>query len=121
MSLSSLPSLYTYSATIDRVIDGDTLDLTIDLGFSIKVRHRIRLLDVNTPEIYGVKKTSEEYAKGQKASNFVKDLVAQHGSQVTLQTVKDKQGKYGRYLGNVYFLDSVFLNEAIRKSEHNQP
>ena len=45
---------YRYRAELDRVVDGDTLDVVIDLGFYIRIKERIRLEGMDTPEIYGV-------------------------------------------------------------------
>ncbi len=62
---------YEYKAKLIKVVDGDTLDVQIDLGFNIFQNIRVRLLGVNTPETYGVKKESIEYKKGMKAKQFV--------------------------------------------------
>ena len=53
--------MYKYKATVGRVVDGDTVDVVIDLGFKITTNQRIRLEGINTPETYSVKKDSEEY------------------------------------------------------------
>ena len=55
---------YRYRAELDRVVDGDTLDVVIDLGFYIKIKERIRLEGIDAPEIYGVPQDSEEYPQG---------------------------------------------------------
>jgi Kyanoviridae endonuclease len=44
--------MYEYKATLDRVVDGDTLDLIIDMGFKMTTNQRIRLANINTPETY---------------------------------------------------------------------
>lgn len=92
--------LYWYQAFVERVVDGDTLELMLDVGLSVHVKERVRLFGVDTPEVYGVKKDSEEYAAGMKASARTKELV--EGKSVWVSTVKDKKGKYGRYLAHVY-------------------
>ena len=109
--------MYTYKAKVKRVVDGDTLLVDIDLGMKIWVRdEKIRLYGINTPEIYGVKKDSEEYEKGKQASDFVKELLPP-GSEVTLRTYKDRKEKYGRYLAELTFIDPdgvvVSLNELL--------
>lgn len=103
--------LYWYVATCTRVVDGDTLDLDFDLGMNVHVKERIRLFGVDTPEVYGVKKESEEYALGKKASNRVKELV--EGKEVWVNTKKDKKGKYGRYLAIVFFEDEEGNNQSL--------
>ena len=62
---------YRYRAKLDRVVDGDTMDVVIDLGFYVELRERVRLAGIDTPEIYRVKKDSEEYKKGQEVKEYV--------------------------------------------------
>jgi micrococcal nuclease len=111
---------YLYKATVVRVVDGDTVDLEIDLGMNVFVKERIRLARINTPETYGVKKDSEEYKAGMKAKERLEELVL--GKEIALETVKDKKGKYGRYLGELYTTDtnwicinSLMINEGLAK------
>ena len=101
--MDSAETLYWYLATCDRVVDGDTLDLTLDLGMHVHIKERVRVYGINTPEVYGVKKDSEEYALGCKASERVKELL--EGKTIWVNTKKDKKGKYGRYLAIVFFDD----------------
>ena len=67
-------NMYHYKAKAERVIDGDTLDVNIDLGFKITTVQRIRLARINTPETYNVKKDTEEYQKGMSAKQFVEHV-----------------------------------------------
>lgn len=87
--------MYEYRATIVKVIDGDTVDVMIDMGLRICTQQRIRLYGINAPEL----RTPE----GPKARCRLAELLP-FGSEVTLRTFKDKQEKYGRYLG--VFIDS---------------
>jgi len=96
-----IPPQYTYRATCIHVVDGDTLDLAIDLGFDVHVHHRIRLHGVDTPETYGVRKDGEEYAAGMRATTRVEELVT--GTPLIVETLKDRRGKYGRYLARIHF------------------
>lgn len=107
--------LYCYKATCLRVVDGDTLDLSIDLGLSTFRKERVRLLNINTSEIYGVKKDSEEYQKGMESKARVEELVM--GKDLLIKTYKDKKGKYGRYLCEVY-IDDVNVGELLVKEGH---
>jgi len=84
--------MYNYKAIITRVVDGDTYDAEIDLGFNIKVKQRLRLKDVDTPETWRPK-TESERAHGMKASQYVMELI--EGQQVTLTSVKS--AVYSRY------------------------
>ena len=93
---------YRYKAKVLRVVDGDTLDIEFDLGMHVKRTERVRLHGIDTPETYGVKKNSHEYVMGTAAKNFVVDQVAKARSVIIVDTHKDKQGKYGRYVATVW-------------------
>ncbi len=109
--------MYEYNAIVLHVVDGDTLDLQIDLGLNVCVKERVRILGIDTPEVYGVKKESEEYVAGMLAKNYVIDLI--EGKQVVIRTHKDKKGKYGRYLAEVYYDDrnvgQLLIQEGLAK------
>lgn len=104
--------MYTYNYKVTRVIDGDTIEGTVDLGFDVSVKLRIRLADVDTPEIFRPKSEAER-ALGLKATKFVEEQVL--NKYVILKTIKDKKGKYGRYIGYIYHnLESnQSLNELL--------
>jgi micrococcal nuclease len=105
--------MYQYKATLDRIIDGDTIDLIIDLGFKITTHQRIRLAGINTPETYNVKKDSEEYKKGMEAKQFVEKRLSENNNEVIVETSK-LTGKFGRYIGTIRLADSeVSLNEEL--------
>lgn len=107
-----MTNLYTYKAKCISVIDGDTILADISLGFDVWVKQRIRLLGIDTPETYGVKKDSEEYAAGMLAKNRVIDLLL--NKEMLIVTEKDKTEKYGRYLATVY-VDNLNVNETLIK------
>lgn len=123
-------SLYTYKARCLKVIDGDTLELEIDLGMKTYRVDRIRLFGIDTPETYGVKKGSDEHQKGTLATKRVVELLKPEDRLLGLddeptalwvETVKDKTGKYGRYLATVWFEqdgDLVNLNELLVDEGH---
>ncbi len=105
--------MYKYKAKIDRVVDGDTLDIVVDLGFKITTNQRIRLQGINTPETYNVKKDSEEYAHGIVAKEFVVQRITSNNNEATVVTEKDT-GKYGRYIATVWLADSsISLNDEL--------
>lgn len=90
---------FCYSAKMVKVVDGDTVDLLVDLGFDVLHRIRVRLYGVDTPE--SRTKNEVEKAAGLKCKDFT------HGwfdanPNVIIQTIKDKNEKYGRILANVY-------------------
>jgi micrococcal nuclease len=110
--------LYRYKAIITNVVDGDTFDVSIDLGFGVWVTPRVRLLDVGTPEMHTVKHTSEEYQKGVAAREFVVEWLQETGFAVVLVTRQDK-GARGRYLAKVERKsDGADLGEAITAAGH---
>lgn len=92
--------MYEYNAKVTRVIDGDTLEAEVDLGFYMFARIRFRLAGIDTPEIHGVKKDSEEYKRGQESKAEVERLLALVDNKVRLKT--EKTGKYGRWLAWVF-------------------
>ncbi len=107
--------MYQYKATIERIVDGDTIDVIIDLGFKITTNQRIRLANINTPETYNVKRDSEEYAKGIEAKLFVEQRIAANNFEAIVETDKDV-GKYGRYIGTIRLADNeITLNDELVK------
>lgn len=105
--------MYEYKAKLDRVVDGDTLDVFIDLGFKMTTNQRIRLAHVDTPETFRVKRTSKEYKKGMDAKRFVEKRLADNQNEIRIETYKHT-GKYGRYLGIIWLGDSnISLNEEL--------
>ena len=113
-----LINMYTYSAKLNRIIDGDTLDIKIDLGLRVSVDIRTRLFGINCPEIFGVVHNTPEYLKGLQAKDYVTQWFASLGTDsFVVQTYKDKQEKYGRWLIKVTSLDGVkVLNEDLLTS-----
>ena len=110
--------LYCYKAVIDRIVDGDTCDIMLDLGCSVYVKERCRLYGINCPESYGVKKDSEEYAKGIAAKERLADLV--NGKELIVHTYKDAKGKYGRYLVDIYLADDSLVDSMGDKMSVNE-
>ena len=114
---------YTYHAEITEVIDGDTVRANIDLGFHIWVRdEKLRLHAIDAPELrrYGAGKavSEEEKAAGVAAKAALVDLI--EGREVTLCTIKDSKGKYGRYLAQIY-LDDLDVNQWMIDQGHAVP
>jgi len=105
--------MYEYPCKIVRVVDGDTVDVDIDLGFSHWIHNeRIRLYGVDTPECRT--RDAEEKAAGLLAKKFVEDAL-HVGGTYTL-TTKEK-GKFGRYLGVIMLSDRTSIN-AVLVTEH---
>jgi micrococcal nuclease len=105
--------MYQYKATLERVVDGDTLDITIDLGFKITTHQRIRLAGIDTPEIFSVKKDTPEHRLGMEAKQFVENRLAANNNKIIIETEK-YTGKYGRYIGTIILADSeITLNDEL--------
>mgnify|MGYP003314719433 FL=1 len=113
----SRKSCYNFRVTeINRVVDGDTIDVTIDLGFDLYKKERVRVAGIDTPE----KRTRdlEEKALGIDATNYLKkkleDTIA-GDDELTIRTeLKGGMGKYGRLLGWLYIgEDVVSINEQM--------
>lgn len=92
--------LFFYRAEVKKIIDGDTLDVLIDVGFNIHFHARIRLYGVNTPESRTSNK--EEKVMGLAAKDFTKKWVEDNQKIIYIKTVLDKNEKYGRVLAEVY-------------------
>ena len=88
--------MYTYKASIVRVVDGDTVYVDVDLGFYLRQVMKLRLKGIDTPEIRG-----PERPEGLKAKQFVVETLAQC-PVVVVKT--DKIGKYGRYIAELWYL-----------------
>ncbi len=117
MTPPSRKSCYNFRVTeINRVVDGDTIDVTIDLGFDLYKKERVRVAGVDTPE----KRTRnlEEKALGLDATQWLKEKLEgaiDGDDELTIRTeLKGGVGKYGRLLGWLYVGDEqVSLNEQM--------
>jgi micrococcal nuclease len=105
--------MYEYEATVRRWVDGDTVDVDIDLGFGlIYSNQRIRLFGIDAFE--SRTRDLEEKKKGLAATEFVNEI-APVGTKIKLKTYKE--GKYGRILGEIY-LDGTNLNSLLTEKGH---
>lgn len=107
----SVISTYQYWAQVDRIVDGDTLDLSMSLGFNLTVAERVRLVAVDTPEVFGVPAVSASYRAGQEAVQFVRDFCPE-SSWVEARIYVGRREKYGRWLGEI-FVDGASLNVQL--------
>ena len=117
MTPPSRKSCYNFRVTeINRVLDGDTIDVTIDLGFDLYKKERVRIAGIDTPE----KRTRdlEEKALGIDATNYLKKKLEETiagDEELTIRTeLKGGMGKYGRLLGWLYIgEDTLSINEVM--------
>ena len=103
--------MYTYFVkSIDRVVDGDTIDISIDLGFDLTKKERVRLAGIDTPE----KRTKDQKEKemGYQATEFL-EMHLMEATKLTVRTEKD--GKFGRMLGWLYKTDedTMSINQIM--------
>ena len=106
--------MYTYKICVLKVVDGDTIDAEIDLGFDIKVKKRVRFMGINAPE--SRTKDLEEKARGLAAKDRVKQLL-EGCENITLKS--HGVGKFGRCLGEI-FLDMIDGQEKITLESLNE-
>jgi micrococcal nuclease len=104
-------TLYNYKAIVTSVYDGDTCTVDIDLGLSVWLRgEKLRLNRINAPELKG-----EERPKGLKSRDFLISKI--NGKEITIETIKDRKGKYGRYLAELWLEEkkgkSININDLL--------
>tara|TARA_R110000772_G_scaffold6697_1_gene23377 strand:+ start:70 stop:477 length:408 start_codon:yes stop_codon:yes gene_type:complete len=113
--------MYEYECTIRRVVDGDTIDVDVDLGFGTwRCSERIRLYGVDTPECRT--RDAEEKAAGLLAKKFV-EHVLHVGGTYKLQT--REKGKFGRFLGVIFIsartsINATLVSERLAVAYHGQ-
>ena len=94
--------MYEYNCEVKRVVDGDTVDVIIDLGFDIHYSSRVRLYGIDTPE--SRTRNKDEKVRGIMSKEYLIDALSK--GQVVIKTYRDKKGKFGRVLGEMYVDDS---------------
>ena len=109
--------MYEYGCKVTRVVDGDTVDCEIDLGFDIIYKSRVRLYGIDTPESRTSNK--DQTARGKLAAAFLEDAI-NAAKNLKIQTKLDKKGKFGRVLGAI-IADDVDLNQALVDNYHAVP
>ena len=101
--------MYEYSCIVDRVVDGDTVDVVLDLGFDVRFFSRVRLYGIDTPE--SRTRDKDEKARGLISKKFLQEALADQ--EVVIKTkLKDSRGKYGRVLGELW-VDGVNVNQTM--------
>jgi len=105
--------VYEYNCKVKRVVDGDTVDVLIDLGFDIAYASRVRLYGIDTPE--SRTRDKDEKARGLISKDFLKSWLDK--GSVVIRTRKDKKGKFGRILGEMV-VDDININELMIEEHH---
>lgn len=96
--------MYQYSAIVNRWIDGDTVDLIVDLGFNIKIKERFRIVDLDTSE-----RGEESYQEAIVLAETIMPI----GSEHLVETVK--KDKYGRWLVKLPALVEIMNEQGLNK------
>ena len=107
--------MYEYKCKLVRVVDGDTVDIDIDLGFGVWLRkQRIRMYGIDTPE----SRTSDDVEKiyGLAAKEFLVKWT--NSGDLSLKTFKDGKGKYGRILGELWYGGEHNINQLLIDNHH---
>ena len=108
------PEPFSYNATAVKIIDGDTVDALVDVGFSIMTKKRIRFSGINTPE--SRTRDKEEKVRGLAAKDRVIELLSENDNKFVLKS--HGVGKYGRCLGELFVdgheesINQVLVNEG---------
>ncbi|VAW64978.1 hypothetical protein MNBD_GAMMA08-2006 [hydrothermal vent metagenome] len=101
-----MENLYHYKGFVTKVYDGDTITVDVDLGFNVLLKkEKFRLFRINTPEVRG-----DEKEKGYISRDWLRERVL--NKEIILVTNKDKKGKYGRWLADVW-IDGVCVNDEL--------
>lgn len=117
--------MYQYRVhDIVNVIDGDTVDACLDLGFGISATVRIRVANIDTPEVFG---RNADPVAGPAATEFTTTWLAEQPG-LTVQTFKGSassvgigDGAFGRWLGTFTGADGATLDQALRDAGHEKP
>lgn len=126
------PQFWTYPARVVNIVDGDTIDLMVDLGFRNRQVVRVRVAWIDTAEIYGVAEESDEFKRGQRHKAFAGEYLRQGAGQgqfpLTFRSFEET-GKFGRWVGDVQapdrektlseMLSSEFDDVSVEDSEYD--
>ena len=107
--------MFNYNCTLIRVIDGDTIDVNIDLGFNIWHKGRIRMAGIDTPE--SRTRNKAEKVLGLAAKSRLKELLKK--KKLSINCTKEK-GKFGRILADV-LADDININKQLIEEGHARP
>ena len=109
--------MFEYRSNLIKIVDGDTIDVDLDLGFSVVLKkQRIRLYGINTPESRTRDLEQKRYGLAAKAR--LRELL-EKAETITVKTAIDKKarGKYGRILGTIY-ADDIDINALLVEEGH---
>ena len=107
------PTAFSYRINkVTKVVDGDTIDVIMDMGFDIMYKSRVRLFGIDTPE--SRTRNLDEKKRGLLAKKYLQEAL-KAGNKLSIKTYKDNEtGKFGRILGDV-FIDGKSINAQMVK------
>ena len=108
--------LFHYQACVVRVVDGDTIDVILDLGFDISYRRRVRFHGINAPQ--SRTKDPVEMEAGLAAKRYVEDWISALEQQVIIQTSLGDGSEVGHILGRILNDDGECLNDEMVSLGH---
>ena len=110
--------MYEYRGYVRKIYDGDTITVDVDLGFGIELKgQKMRLLRINAPEVRG-----EQRPAGLKSRDALRGLIG--NKWVIIRTIRDKKGKYGRWLAEVFLNQGdtqLNVNDWLITEGHAEP
>ena len=106
--ITPMDNRFTYSAQVTKVVDGDTIDVILDIGFETFTVKRLRFARINAYE--SRTKNLEEKALGLRAKEYVTFMLEAHPDKVVIQTVE--KGKYGKWIAEVW-ADGTNINDSL--------
>ena len=104
--------MYEYKARLLRVVDGDTVDVDIDLGFKVHIQQRVRLYGIDAPEVRT--RDLEEKEKGIASTVYLKQILPR---EFIVKTYLNKRGKFGRILGTI-LVNEIDINKQMIEEGH---
>ena len=106
--------MFEYYAKVLKIVDGETIDVMVDLGMGCHRKERLRFSRINAWETRG-----EHKEKGKLAKARVAELIPV-GEKIIVKTEKDKRGKYGRYIAEIYIISemNINLNDLLLNEGH---
>ena len=119
--MSKAPDSFVYNATLERIVDGDTFDCCLDLGFDVKLhKQRVRLAGIDTPE--SRTRNLEEKKFGLAAKAFLKEELKGPDAYTHIELVSHDKGKFGRILGELFVGgSSCSINQLMIDKHHAVP
>ena len=109
--------MYEYKVKITRVLDGDTVDAEISLGYNVYITERIRFMGIDTPE--SRTRNLKEKKLGLAAKARLKEILKENKGNIILRTSKEGKGKFGRILGTLLIYDGkTSVNQMLIDEGH---